>query len=61
MSDELDEFAMAALPAILSTYSDFSHPDWRVGVALDAYSMAQAMLTARAILLTSKGNTNDQA
>ena len=50
-----DYFAAKAMPAI---YADamkeqakgselFSHPDWRVGLALDAYAMADAMLKAR--------------
>ena len=50
-----DYFAAKALPNIYSTAmveADegsglFSDPDWRVGLALDAYAMADAMLKAR--------------
>lgn len=51
-----DYFAAKALPNIYSTAmvdaADgsglFSDPDWRMGLALDAYAMADAMLAARA-------------
>ena len=49
-----DYFAAKALPCI---YADamasaaeaglFHDPDWRIGIALDAYAMADAMLKAR--------------
>jgi hypothetical protein len=50
-----DHFAIQALPAV---YADamkearegsglFQHDDWRYGLALDAYDMADAMLKAR--------------
>lgn len=50
-----DHFAGLALPSVYaSAMADaaqgsglFSHPDWRVGLALDAYAMADAMLIAR--------------
>lgn len=49
-----DYFAAKALPAIYSeamaeyeTTGLFSYPDWRTGLALDAYEMADAMLKAR--------------
>lgn len=50
-----DYLAATALPAIYSTAMDeaaqgsgiFSYPEWRIGLALDAYAMADAMLTAR--------------
>ena len=50
-----DEFAKAALPACyesaIKTLENEGFPDenWRVGVALDAYQMADAMLVARNI------------
>ena len=51
-----DYFAAKVLPNIYSTAmvdaADgsglFSDPDWRMGLALDAYAMADAMLAARA-------------
>lgn len=50
-----DYFSAKALPNIYSTAmveaSDgsglFSDPNWRIGLALDAYDMADAMLKAR--------------
>lgn len=50
-----DHFAIEALPAIYAQAmveaSDgsglFSSPGWRVGLAMDAYMMADAMLQAR--------------
>ena len=45
-----DYFAAKALAAV---YPDCvaagacSHPDWRVGVAIDCYAMADAMIAAR--------------
>lgn len=50
-----DEFAKAALPtcyeSVIKTLENEGFPDenWRVGVALDAYQMADAMLVARNI------------
>jgi hypothetical protein len=50
-----DYAAIKVLPAI---YADamkgdvsglFSSPDWRIGLALDAYKMADAMLKAREV------------
>lgn len=51
-----DYFAAKALPSIYTVAVKeaaegsglFQHEDWRVGLALDAYSMADAMLVARA-------------
>ena len=50
-----DYFAAKALPSVYdSAIVDasqgsglFSDPDWRIGLALDAYAMADAMLKAR--------------
>ena len=50
-----DYFAAKVLPNIYSTAvveaangsGLFSDPDWRMGLALDAYAMADAMLKAR--------------
>ena len=49
-----DELAMAALPAVLREFHEGERageytcpPDWREGVALDAYRLADAMLWAR--------------
>ena len=50
-----DEFAKAVLPACygaaIKALENEGYPDehWRVGVALDAYQMADAMLVARNI------------
>lgn len=50
-----DYFAARVLPAIYTdvitslTKSGFPSDDWRVGVAIDCYKMADAMLTARDI------------
>lgn len=51
-----DHFAGRALPAVFAEAMQdaregsglFSDPGWRVGIALDAYAMADAMLKARA-------------
>ena len=48
-------FAAKAIPAVYATAMEeakegsglFRHDDWRVGLALDAYMMADAMLKAR--------------
>lgn len=58
-----DYFAAKALPSVYSAAivdaaggsGLFSDPDWRVGLALDTYAMADAMLKARAA-----GNTEGQ-
>lgn len=50
-----DYFAAKALPAVYATAMEeakegsglFQHDDWRVGLALDAYMMADAMIKAR--------------
>jgi len=50
-----DAFAFAALPCVYTTAMAeaaegsglFSYPEWRDGLALDAYLMADAMLRAR--------------
>lgn len=46
-----DEIAMRLLPALYSTAAaderTFQHDDWPVGLALDAYRIADAMLAAR--------------
>ena len=50
-----DYFAGKALPSVYSSAMDdaangsglFKDPDWRIGLALEAYSMADAMLRAR--------------
>lgn len=50
-----DAFAFAALPCVYTTAMAeaaegsglFSYPEWRDGLALDAYLMADAMLKAR--------------
>lgn len=50
-----DYFAAKALPVIYTQAMEeaaegsglFQHEDWRMGLALDAYSMADAMLRAR--------------
>lgn len=50
-----DYFAAKAVPAVYAEAMQearegsglFQHEDWRVGLALDAYAMADAMLRAR--------------
>ena len=50
-----DYFAGKALPSVYSSAMDdaangsglFKDPDWRMGLALETYSMADAMLRAR--------------
>ncbi len=42
-----DYFAAKAMQVALSQCSSFPDEGWRVGVALDAYAMADAMLKAR--------------
>lgn len=42
-----DYFAAKAMMIDYNLAKDFSDPDWRVGIAKDAYKMADAMLEAR--------------
>ena len=42
-----DYFAAKAMQGILPTITEFPDEHWRVGVAMDAYAMADAMLEAR--------------
>ena len=42
-----DYFAAKAMQVDYKLASNFSDPEWRVGVAHDAYKMADAMLKAR--------------
>lgn len=42
-----DYFAAKAMQATLSTITDFPDETWRIGVAIDSYAMADAMLKAR--------------
>ncbi len=42
-----DYFAAKALPACLANCDEFPDENWRIGVAMDAYAMADAMLAAR--------------
>ena len=42
-----DYFAAKAMPSLLSTATEFPDEHWMVGVAVDAYAMADAMLAAR--------------
>ncbi|OGB70440.1 MAG: hypothetical protein A2486_07150 [Burkholderiales bacterium RIFOXYC12_FULL_65_23] len=50
-----DYFAAKVLPSVYSSAMDdaaagsrlFHNPDWRIGLAIDAYEMADAMLRAR--------------
>lgn len=50
-----DYFAAKVLPSVYSSAMDdaangsglFKDPDWRIGLAQEAYSMADAMLRAR--------------
>ncbi|MBF5007629.1 hypothetical protein [Diaphorobacter caeni] len=52
--NDRDEFAKAALPAVLNDAlrvlerEGFPDENWRVGIAQEAYKMADAMLAARA-------------
>ena len=45
--DMRDYFAAKAMPSLLSTVTEFPDEHWMVGVAVDAYAMADAMLSAR--------------
>ena len=42
-----DYFAAKAMQVVLYQYDCFPDEDWRMGVALDSYKMADAMLKAR--------------
>jgi hypothetical protein len=42
-----DYFAAKAMPVCLSDTESFPDETWRIGVALEAYKMADAMLKAR--------------
>ena len=42
-----DYFAAKAMHSLLTTVTEYPDKHWRMGVALDAYMMADAMLAAR--------------
>ena len=42
-----DYFAAKAMEVDYTLAKNFTAPDWRYGIALDAYKMADAMLKAR--------------
>ena len=42
-----DYFAAKAMAVDYALAKNFTDPDWRYGIALDAYKMADAMLKAR--------------
>ena len=42
-----DYFAAKAMQVDYELAKKYSDPDWRIGIALDAYKMADAMLEAR--------------
>lgn len=42
-----DYFAAKAMQVDYELAKNYSDPDWRIGVALDAYKMADAMLRVR--------------
>ena len=44
-----DYFAAKAMQVDYELVKQYSDPDWRIGVALDAYKMADAMLKARSM------------
>ena len=44
-----DYFAAKAMQVDYELAKKYSDPDWRIGVALDAYKMADAMLKARSM------------
>lgn len=46
----LDHFAGLAMQTLLGEINEYPDEHWRVGLALDAYEMAQAMLIAKSIL-----------
>ena len=45
--DLRDYFAAQAMAVVLAQINDFPDETWRMGVALDAYKMADAMLVVR--------------
>ena len=45
--DLRDYFAAKAMEVDYTLAKNFTDPDWRYGIALDAYKMADAMLKAR--------------
>lgn len=54
-----DYFAAKVLPSVYTDFvaddpNCFSSPDWRVGIALDCYLIADAMLSARDFKLNKK-------
>lgn len=42
-----DYFAAKAMQILLQTIDDFPDENWRLGVTIDAYKMADAMMEAR--------------
>lgn len=46
----LDHFAGLAMQTLLGEINEYPDEHWRVGLVLDAYEMAQAMLIAKSIL-----------
>ena len=44
-----DEFAAKAMQVDYKLTKNYSEPYWRIGVSLDAYKMADAMLKARSM------------
>lgn len=47
-----DKMAMSVLPSVYESYVEFAElngyeENWQIGVALDAYAMADAMMEAR--------------
>ena len=44
-----DYFAAKAMQVDYELAKTYSDPDWRIGIALDAYKMADAMLKARSM------------
>lgn len=45
--DLRDYFAAKAMQTCLAQCEEFPDENWRIGVAMDAYAMADAMLAAR--------------
>ena len=45
--DLRDYFAAQAMPVLLAQTTEFPDENWRLGVAWDAYQMADAMLIVR--------------
>ena len=44
-----DYFAAKAMQVDYELAKNYSDPDWRIGVVMDAYKMADAMLKARSM------------